>query len=169
MRSGGEALRGLDPRRTAAIDAISAAVGRRIRAVRVRRPLAVLMEEHLDDRDWLVRFISEHQRSVRLLSNRLRDAFCQKDLLAGRRSRRILREGKTADGLRYAFHGLGCWISDGKLSVDFDFGPEGEVGGFDAWRLHVFSRENPLIAGTRSEHEVQSALEKRIAPLSSSK
>ena len=27
------------------------------------------MEEHLDDRDWLVNFISEYQRSVRLLSN----------------------------------------------------------------------------------------------------
>ncbi|HZI12183.1 MAG TPA: hypothetical protein VE153_17500 [Myxococcus sp.] len=109
--------------------------------------------------DWLGRLISEYVQATRALSQRLGAAFAQSSLLQGRRDKAIPRSGRTADGLVFNFHGAGCWISDGQLSVDFDFLPDGQVDGFDAWRLHVFTEENPALVGVRSHEEVQLALE----------
>lgn len=42
----------------------------------------------------------------------------------------------------YSFHGVGCLVEFGEIEVDFDFGPSGEVGGFDIWRLQRFLESN---------------------------
>lgn len=108
---------------------------------------------------WIMKLISEYMGSARALSRKLCAAFTQNDLLSGRRSNAIPRTGVTSDGLEFSFHGIGCWLSDGKQSVDIDFTPNGHIGAFDAWKLHVFSRENPSIVGSRSQQEVQAALD----------
>jgi hypothetical protein len=113
----------------------------------------------MSDEEWIVKLISNYVESARLLSRRLGEAFHQTDLLEGHRSKMIPRSGTSANGLEFRFHGIGCWISDGNISVDFDFLPDGQVGGFDAWRLHVFANENPSVVGVRSQQEVQSALD----------
>jgi hypothetical protein len=109
--------------------------------------------------DWMGRLISEYVQATRALSQRLGAAFGQSSLLQGRRDQAIPRSGRTADGLVFNFHGIGCWISDGQLSVDFDFLPDGQVDGFDAWRLHVFTEDNPSLVGVRGREEIQLALE----------
>jgi hypothetical protein len=43
----------------------------------------------------------------------------------------------------YAFHGPGCTFSDRGQEVDFDFGANGRMDGFDAVRLWHFADERP--------------------------
>jgi hypothetical protein len=116
----------------------------------------------VEDEEWMLTLISQYLSSARSLSRRLCVAFSQEDLLSGRRSKAIPPSGNVADELEFRFHGIGCWISDGKLSVDFDFLPDGQIGGFDAWRLHVFSEENPSFVGPRSQHDIQMALDRLL-------
>lgn len=42
--------------------------------------------------------------------------------------------------IEYMFHGIGCAVYFGTTVVDFDFGPNGQFYGFDAWRLSLFAR-----------------------------
>ncbi|MEX0161698.1 hypothetical protein MRBLPD1_000152 [Pseudomonas brassicacearum] len=54
----------------------------------------------------------------------------------------IPQQGELEGGIRYFKHGYGCAVSLPTGKVDFDFGEQGEIGGFDIWRLAGF-------AGTR--------------------
>ena len=44
----------------------------------------------------------------------------------------------SAGGYRIRPHGIGMEIEGNGLSIDFDFGENGELNGFDAFRLHNF-------------------------------
>ena len=39
----------------------------------------------------------------------------------------------------YRFHGVGCQLKLGDVDIEIDFGPEGSVDGFDAYRLNYFA------------------------------
>jgi hypothetical protein len=54
-----------------------------------------------------------------------------------------LRSGALDSTTTYAFHGVGCCVMRGDRTIDFDFGPNGAVGGFDAWRLWLFAEGDP--------------------------
>lgn len=107
---------------------------------------------------WLENLIAEYLHAVHSLAQRLATSFGQIDLLEGRRNLAVPRTGEVAGGLQFQFHGIGCWISDGDESVDFDFLPDGSLGGFDAWRLRLFESDNSSSAGPRSQEEIQSGL-----------
>jgi hypothetical protein len=62
---------------------------------------------------------------------------CAEPLFAVR-SARVPRQGVLPGGT-YRFHGVGCEVVLGDVTVDFDWGPDGRYGGFDAWRLSHFS------------------------------
>jgi hypothetical protein len=55
----------------------------------------------------------------------------------------IKRCGRVTRGVKYELHGIGCRINLQTGSVDFDYGPNGEINGFDIWRLYNFARERP--------------------------
>ena len=112
-----------------------------------------------NDKEWIIKLISSYLKNAHKLAQQLCDSFAQDDLISGRCNKAMPRTGVTNTGLEFRFHGIGCWISDGNVSVDFDFMPDGRIGGFDAWRLHIFSKENPSIVGIRSLQEVQIALD----------
>ncbi|WP_339100302.1 hypothetical protein WKQ99_19585 [Pseudomonas atacamensis] len=59
------------------------------------------------------------------------------------RTEAIKRCGKVTRGVKYELHGIGCRINLSTGSVDFDYGPNGEINGFDVWRLYNFARERP--------------------------
>ena len=65
------------------------------------------------------------------------------DQLLAAKNRREIPSSGDASGLEFRFHGVGLWVgaSSGR-AVDFDWGPNGELGGFDAWRLHNFAMTN---------------------------
>ena len=46
--------------------------------------------------------------------------------------------GKLSDEIEYQFHGIGCLLIFSDYEVDFDFGPEGRIDGFDLWRLNGY-------------------------------
>jgi hypothetical protein len=56
----------------------------------------------------------------------------------------LIRTGHLTRAHHYAFHGLGCRVHLGPdLHIDWDFGHEGRMDGFDLWRLRDFLDERP--------------------------
>ena len=51
----------------------------------------------------------------------------------------IPQHGELEGGVRYFKHGYGCAVSLPTGTVDFDFGAQGKINGFDAWRLAGFA------------------------------
>ncbi len=54
----------------------------------------------------------------------------------------IPSRGELYGGGKYFKHGTGCQVSLTTGEVDFDFGTQGEIGGFDVWRLIRFAGSN---------------------------
>jgi len=42
--------------------------------------------------------------------------------------------------IKYTFHGYGCLVTIGNVSVDFDFGFGGRIDGFDLWFMYDFNK-----------------------------
>jgi hypothetical protein len=83
--------------------------------------------------------IQDYVRRVQESVRHLREHFQTDDLLRGVRERTIPRRGTVDEhGLTFNFHGIGCLIQQPDAIVDFDFGPNGRIGGFDSWRLLQF-------------------------------
>jgi hypothetical protein len=61
-------------------------------------------------------------------------------------------------GFSFHKHGFGCSVHGPDWGVDFDFGAEGQLGGFDAWRLFDFARRRLPEYGFTSEKEIESAM-----------
>lgn len=55
-------------------------------------------------------------------------------------------------------HGIGMEITSGNLKIDFDFGHNGEINGFDTWRLINFVRRNKIKTALDTEQKIQSAI-----------
>jgi hypothetical protein len=69
----------------------------------------------------------------------LQDHFGEDDLLRAVRDRKIPKNGSIDDyDVSFNFHGIGCRVEGKDANIDFDFGPDGMVGGFDSWRLLQF-------------------------------
>src|SRR5579862_559660 len=45
-------------------------------------------------------------------------------------------------GGSYFVHGSGCRIEANEVEIDFDFGPNGSVPGFDPWKLYNFAQNH---------------------------
>ncbi|WP_420321036.1 DUF6896 domain-containing protein [Flagellimonas sp.] len=52
-------------------------------------------------------------------------------------------------------HGYGLTFSNNEFWIDFDFGEDGEINGFDAKRLWVFIEKNNIETNFLSSHEIQ--------------
>lgn len=53
-----------------------------------------------------------------------------------------LQQLTDLNGIPIYAHGFGIELKIGDLTIDFDWGPNGEPDGFDAWRLYNFTRDN---------------------------
>nr|WP_324260171.1 hypothetical protein [Cellvibrio fontiphilus] len=67
----------------------------------------------------------------------------------------INQRGELKGRIKYFKHGFGCTVHLPSGSVDFDFGPEGEYNGFDAWRLWGFLQNAKLRSLFESESELR--------------
>jgi len=56
------------------------------------------------------------------------------------RQRGVPRTG-ALDKFNYSFHGIGCRFDFGDISVDYDYGDQGRIDGFDLWRLTIFGEQ----------------------------
>ena len=53
-----------------------------------------------------------------------------------------LYQKRRINGIDFHSHGYGVELKFPDLTIDFDWGKNGEPDGFDAWRLYNFSRDN---------------------------
>lgn len=72
----------------------------------------------------------------------------------------IPHNGQLDGGVAYEKHGAGCRVHLPDGAVDFDFGRQGEINGFDTWRLFLFARERLSTYGIESEDVLETYFEK---------
>jgi len=70
-----------------------------------------------------------------------------------------VRRAAQAQGLYLYPHGYGLAFKDNVLWIDFDFGSEGEIDGFDASRLYQFGVQRGTTEGFVSAEEVRAAID----------
>lgn len=67
--------------------------------------------------------------------------------------------GELDGGVKYYKHGAGCRVRLSTGEVDFDFGMQGEIGGFNLWWLTRFAGKKLAAYGFRNEDEVSEYLD----------
>ena len=128
-----------------------AAVAQRPVLSRAARAAVFTIESHMDKQ--LAQLISDYQSAVGAavlqMSNSdiempsSRDAWLDLDIPA---------LGELNSGIRYYKHGYGCKVHLSEGEVDFDFGREGQIDGFDEWRLWNFCQGRPNTYDFDTEH-----------------
>lgn len=71
--------------------------------------------------------------------------------------------GELDGGIKYYKHGAGCLVELNSGNIDFDFGEQGETGGFNSWWLTRFAGKNIAAYGFRSYDDVAEHLNKALS------
>jgi hypothetical protein len=87
--------------------------------------------------------ITEYLAQVKKATDLLEHAFGTRNILRLWRSKKIPQRGPVTDDVTYELHGIGCRVYLSDLCVDFDYGPDERVDGFDPWRLYMYACELP--------------------------
>ncbi|MDD1002881.1 DUF6896 domain-containing protein [Pseudomonas sp. TNT2022 ID642] len=85
-------------------------------------------------------FLSKVESGTELLQKK----FGTRNILRLWRSKQIERCGEITDEIQYELHGVGCAIHFPSESVDFDYGSNSRIDGFDVWRLYIYALDRPL-------------------------
>jgi hypothetical protein len=72
------------------------------------------------------------------------------------------QSGVLADGVKFYKHGFGCAVHLQDGCVDFDFGANGEITGFDTWRLAGFAEARLMQYGFASEKELEECFQAEV-------
>jgi hypothetical protein len=70
--------------------------------------------------------------------------------------------GVLPGGIKYFKHGYGCAVHLDSGEVDFDFGENGEINGFDTWRLSSFANERLFNYGFSSEKDLEACFKAEV-------
>lgn len=78
-------------------------------------------------------------------------------------SYRLSQVGKLDGGsYSYFFHGVGCRFCFEDYEVDFDYGHNGRIDGFDLWRLDGFAEQYPKYKGYQESGSLKADFEAAI-------
>ncbi len=91
----------------------------------------------------LENLIAEYLAHVKKATGLLEQSFGTKNILRLWHSKQIPRRGAVTQDVTYELHGIGCSVFLSEICVDFDYGPDERVDGFDAWRLYMYACEVP--------------------------
>ncbi|AZF26044.1 hypothetical protein C4J90_1870 [Pseudomonas sp. R2-60-08W] len=91
----------------------------------------------------LENLITEYLAQVKKVTDLFEHVFGTKNLLRLWRSKKIPQRGTVVDEVTYELHGVGCRVYLSEICVDFDYGPDERVDGFDPWRLYLYACETP--------------------------
>ena len=115
----------------------------------IKKPLQKVIDDYL----------SKVEQGVSLFKKQLGD----KHPLQAWGNKDIPQRGKLSDAIEYEFHGIGCALIFSDCEVDFDFGPDDRVDGFDLWRLtqYLLSCPNkyPDYSADKIKKDFENALE----------
>ena len=89
--------------------------------------------------DLIKDFLSKVEKGTTLLQKK----FGTKNILRLWRSGQIERCGGINDSVEYKLHGVGCAIHFPTELVDFDYGPNNRIDGFDVWRIYMYATDRP--------------------------
>ncbi len=108
----------------------------------------------------LVRLIADFQENVHIALKLMQRSgiqmpFSRNDWIESN----IPNTGELDGGVKYYKHGAGCLIKLSTGDIDFDFGVQGEVGGFNFWWLIRFAGKKLTAYGFRNEDEVAEYLD----------
>lgn len=87
--------------------------------------------------------IHEYLTQVEKATILLEQTFGTKNILQLWRSKEIPQRGRITDNISYELHGIGCRVDFSGVCIDFDYGPNERVDGFDPWRLYIYACEVP--------------------------
>ncbi len=76
----------------------------------------------------------------------------------GRCVEKIQKLNYEANGYKIRPHGYGMEINTGSFKIDSDFGENGEINGFDPWRLEEFVRVNNIKTKLKSAEKIKRAV-----------
>lgn len=82
--------------------------------------------------------IKKYHLWIRRSMEILREGYQVDDVIRARKKGIIPRRG-IINEMEFSFHGIGCRTELEGYLVNWDFGPEGRIDGFDAWRLWQFA------------------------------
>lgn len=71
----------------------------------------------------------------------------------------IRNKNYQCGGYKIRPHGIGMEIKINGTNIDFDFGHEGEINGFDSWRLYNFVNQNKIKSSLNTEEKIQAAID----------
>lgn len=90
--------------------------------------------------------ILDFQNTSKIVAEKFYKKYGTENLLLAVRNEKIIpREGSFDSIKEYSFHGSGLYAKLDDIEIDFDFGPNNRVDGFDAWRLLRFAESKPKI------------------------
>ncbi|WP_285416441.1 hypothetical protein [Pseudomonas sp. efr-133-TYG-5] len=88
--------------------------------------------------------INDFLSKVEIGTKLLEEKFGSRNILNLWKTQKIKRCGEITKGIQYELHGAGCFIHFPSETINFDYGPNNRVDGFDIWRLYVFACDRPL-------------------------
>ena len=91
----------------------------------------------------LEHLITEYLEQVKKATDLLEQVFGTKNIIGLWRSKKIPQRGTVAANVTYELHGIGCSVYLSEICVDFDYGLDDRVDGFDSWRLYMYACETP--------------------------
>lgn len=97
-------------------------------------------KQHNDIEDLINDFLAKVDTATLLLEKK----FGTKNILRLWRSNQIQRCGDITSDAQYELHGVGCIVHLATESVNFDYGFNNRIDGFDAWRLYIYALDRPL-------------------------
>ncbi|MGD1846340.1 MAG: hypothetical protein ACFB10_13215 [Salibacteraceae bacterium] len=106
------------------------------------------------------RLINDFLKTSAYVANCFYKKYDRQDLLRASKDGTIEKSGKLEGLEYYAFHGIGLYARRKNFEIDFDFGLNDRIDGFDSWRLHQFAASRPESRGIWTEKTIQSALDK---------
>ncbi len=108
----------------------------------------------------LVRLIADFQENVQIALKLMQRSGIQMPFSRNNWiESNIPNTGELDGGVKYYKHGAGCLIKLSTGDVDFDFGEQGEIGGFNFWWLIRFAGKKLTAYGFRNEDEVAEYLD----------
>ena len=110
----------------------------------------------------ITQLIEDFQSTSRLIAEIFYDKFGTTELLLAVNSHNTIpRRGSFGIIKDYGFHGCGLYAKLPDCEIDFDFGENNRVDGFDAWRLKSFANSKPkLYPMFDTEQKIQHELDK---------
>lgn len=87
----------------------------------------------------IAEYLKEVEKVIAVFSTKIG----RKDILRAWGEKAIPAKGKISKDVFYELHGIGCYLSYKDYHIDFDFGPNDRIDGFDLYKLKDYAQQFP--------------------------